>query len=99
MVVPRLSAQKELHESDATLDQSARDQAPRSVVTGFRLVQPVHRVGGFGLAGNVERLARRGLHAGGQLVTGDAGFQLGLAGMLFEVPFVEVTQECQVLPL
>ena len=54
------------------------------------IVEPVHGVRGRGLARDIERLGRRGLHGGGQFITGDAGFQIGFARMLVEMPAIQL---------
>ena len=53
----------------------------------------------LGLLRDVERLLRGRLHGGGQLVAGDAGFELGFARMQLQVPLVELVEKRQVLLL
>ena len=51
------------------------------------------------LARDVERLLGGRLHGRGQLVAADPRFQVGLAGVLLEVPPIEPVEEREVLPL
>ena len=41
MIVPRLTAEKQLHETHAALDQPPRDQAARAVLGRLRIVEAV----------------------------------------------------------
>ena len=48
---------------------------------------------------DVERLGRGRLHAGGQFVAGDAGFEVGFARMTLEMPLVEPGQKVEIFAL
>ena len=67
----------------STSRRAIRQRVPNS--RGRRVVEAVELAGRGGLAREVERLLGGGLHAGGQLVAGDAGRQVVLAGVLGEV--------------
>ena len=70
----------ELHEPHAALDQPAGDQAAPAVRVGRLAADAVHLQRRRALVREVERIGRRELHAGGQLVAGDAGVEVRLAG-------------------
>ena len=82
VMVPRLAAQKELHEPDSALHQPAGDQAARAVLAGRVLVESVEPPDVRGLAGDVERFLGGRLHGRGQLEAVDPRFQVGFARML-----------------
>ena len=90
MVVPRLKtwkdAGKDLHESDAGLDQAARHQAAHAVRRGDGIIQAVQLPRGFGLLLQVQRFARRHLHSGRELVVFDAGVQRATGGHITARP-------------
>jgi hypothetical protein len=48
VIVPRLAGEKQLHETDAPLDEPTRDQAACAVLARLVVVEPVHLVGGLG---------------------------------------------------
>ena len=81
-MVPRLAAEKELHEPHAALDQPAGDQTARAILAGRVLVESIEPADVRGLAGDVERFLRGRLHGRGQLVTADPRFQVGFARVL-----------------
>ena len=90
MDVPRLTAQEQLHEPHAALDQAARDQAARAVFARCRVVEAVELVRGRRFARDVERLGGGRLHGGGQFVAGDPRFEIGLARMFVQMPTIEI---------
>ena len=69
-------AEVELHEPHAALDQPAGQQAVAAGVRGFFLVEAVEAARFFRFVGQVDDLRRGRLHAIGQLVGGDARFEL-----------------------
>src|SRR6266536_2389328 len=60
VVVPDLAVDEELHETDATLDEAAGDEATRAVFAGNRIVQTVKFFRCLAFAGKIERLLRGG---------------------------------------
>ena len=78
--------------------QSPGDQAACAVILGGGLIDAVHLERRFGLPGNIKRFPSGGLHSGRQLVTGDAGLQVGLTGIARQVPAVERLQQIEILP-
>ena len=77
----------ELHEAHTTFHQASRDEALAAKVSrrdgdrvvGFFVVQPVHRLGFPGLAGDVQRLGSGGLQLVSQVVARDAGGKFAVA--------------------
>ncbi len=57
------------------------------------LVQSVESFDVSGLVRDVERLLCGRLHGGGELVAPNSGFEVGLAGVAFEVPAIEPVEE------
>ncbi len=70
---------------------------PRAVFARLRLVEAVHRLRGLRFVRDVEGLLGGRLHAGGQFVAGDAGLEVGLAGMPLQVPAVELREKVEIL--
>ncbi len=61
---------------------------------GFvRTVEAVGLAGGLGLAHHVEGLGSAHLHLRGEFVSGDAGGEAGVAGMLRDVGAVQLIQQ------
>src|SRR5262245_57982845 len=96
MMVPELVLREDLHEADPTLNETARDQTTGTVLCSKRIVEAVELLCGWAFVADVERFAGGGLHARSQLVTGDAGFQVELAGMAFQVIAVQSFEVGQV---
>ena len=71
----------ELHESHAPLDKAAGNEALACVSPGpvVSVVDSVEVLGGLALVAEIHELGNRQLHACGQFVIGDGGFQLGIA--------------------
>ena len=81
VVVPDLVVDVELHEPHAALDQPAGDQAAPAVGAGRLVVRCRTARGSPRVSGTRSRASvAASLHAGGQLVAGDAGVELRLAG-------------------
>lgn len=99
VVVPHLVAVEDLDEPDSAFDESAGEEAAFSVGVGFFLSDAVHFLGGFGFLGEVECFAGGGLHACGEFVAGDAGFEVEFSGAFFEVSFVEVFEVVEIVGL
>ena len=85
MVIPVLSGSKDLHESNATLDQAARNQATSPVILGPFPVDPVEAADRLGFSRNIEGLFGGLLHASGQSIAGQAGLEIIFTGMLYLV--------------
>ena len=81
----------------STSRRAIRQRVPYSRVCV--LVQSVERFDVSGLVRDVERLLGGRLHGGGELVAANPGFEVGLAGMAFEVPSIEPVEECEILAL
>ena len=86
-------AHVELHEADAALDEAAGHQAVAAVGGGGLIVDAVEveRFGGF--VRDVGRFRRGGLHAVGELVGGDAGFEVFIvlaAGQVLAIELLNV---------
>ena len=79
VVVPDLAVDVELHEADAALDQPAGHQAAAAVGVGRLAADAVHLQRGRRLPATGRGRRWPQLHAGGQLVAGDAGVELRLA--------------------
>ena len=65
---------------------------------GRFVADAVHVLRLLAFLGEVERVGRRQLHAGGQFVAGDAGVEIGLAGTLLQVDAVEPGQQVALHP-
>ncbi len=89
VLVPGLARIEHLHVAHAALDEAPRDDAARGVVARLGLIDAVQFFDVLGLAGNIERFLRGGLHLRGEFVAGDARLEIELAGMLGEVRFVD----------
>lgn len=81
VMVPELAGRADVNEADAALDQSAGNQASFCKILAGGIVQPILAFGRGRLPGQVERLGRSHLHAGGELVVADPGFEVGFSGM------------------
>ena len=92
-------AHVKLHEPHAALDQPPGQQAIAAVDARFLLVQAVElmRLGRF--ARQIDGLGRGGLHAIGQFVGGDAGFEVGVFRSLGAMPGVQLLDEIDFRPL
>ena len=77
-MVPILIFRKQLHESNAALDQPPRDQATGTELLRRWIIEAVERVRGFGFSMNIERLAGGRLHSCGELKIGDPRCELVL---------------------
>ena len=100
MQVPNLAGDEDLHEPHAALDESAGDQAAACRIRACRVGRGrTSSCVARRLLRDVEGLFRGRLHAGGQLVAGDAGLEIGLAGMPLEVPAIEPAEKLEVLLL
>jgi len=99
VVVPELVARANLDEAYAAFDEPAGDQAAGAVFGGGRVVEAIEPAGRFGFAGDVEGGTGRRLHAGGQLVGGDAGFEVVLAGARLQMAAIEAFEVRQVVGL
>src|SRR5262249_4595863 len=97
VVIPDLAVDEELHETHAALHQTPRNQTTCAVFTSDRIVEAIKLPRRFAFAGNIERLFRGRLHAGGQFVAGDARFEIALAGMPREMITIQLGQEREVL--
>src|ERR1043166_3172010 len=97
VMVPDLALDEELDETDTTLDQSAGDEATGSVITSDGIVDTVEFFGRVAFAGDIECFFGGDLHASGQFVAGDAGFEVGFARIAGEVFAIELMQEGEVL--
>ena len=72
----------------STSRRAIRQRVPYSRVAAWS--RPYSSLDVLRLARDVERLLGGGLHRGGQLVAGDARFQVGLAGVRRQVPPVQL---------
>ena len=88
-----------LHETDPPLDEAAGQEAHPSEALRLLLIEAVERLRLCCLILDIDRFGRFGLHAEGELVTGDAGFELALAGPLGGMCLVEPLEQVQLLPL
>ncbi len=98
VLVPGLAGIEHLDVTHAALDEAAGDDAAGGVVLGDGVVRAVELEDVGGLAGDVEGLLGGGLHVGGELVAGDAGLEVQLAGAGGEVLLVEGPEQVE-LPL
>ena len=99
MVVPRLTGKKQLHETDAPLHQSSRDQTSSAVFASRVVVETVHGLSGFGFLTDVKRVRRSRLHPRGEFVAGNACFQIRITAGLFQMSRVQFLQERKILLL
>src|SRR5262249_33928810 len=99
VTVPRLTTEEDLHEPHAPLDESPGDQAARAIFARRILVESVEAENVSRLGRDVERLFRSRLHGRSQLVAANPRFELGLAGMRFEMTAIQSAEESEALPL
>ena len=84
IVVIVRSAGIQLHEADSPLDQPSGEQAAAAEVRGLLVVDAVEGLRVVGLARVVDGLGSVLLHLEGQLIAGDPGGQVAVAGALGE---------------
>ena len=92
-------AAEELNEPHAPLDQPAGQEAVAAKGLGLFFIKTVEPAGGFRLLGEINCLGSCLLHAEGELIAADAGFQFALLGPGRGVGPVEVGQQRERLPL
>ena len=90
VIVPGLSAMKQLDKANAALDQTSGNQAASAILFGLWMIQPVHSVRCGRFFFDVERFGGRSLHAGSQFIACDPCLQLRFAGMRFEMPTIQI---------
>ncbi len=83
----------QLNESDASLDQSTRQQTLASVDFGFFLIESILFLNVFRLLVDVDRVRGVGLHSGRKLVAMNPGFQLGIRFASGMVPVIQLIDE------
>ena len=91
--IPRLTAQKELNEPHASLDQATGGQTAAGVFPRGRVVQAVHSPGLLRLPREIKRLGHGCLHGGGDLEVGDPCVELRVARMTLPVRLIELIQK------
>src|ERR1041385_7149921 len=96
VIVPDLTVDEKLHETDATLDKAAGNEATRAIFAGDGFVQAVKLLSGLAFSCEIERLLRGGLHSRGKFVTGNARFQVRLTRMTRQMIAIEPCEEGQV---
>ncbi len=89
----------ELDEAHAVLDQPPRQQAIASEDGGLFVIQAIHLARGFALAAEVHGLRGFTLHLKGQLVTADAGFEVGVVGARRGMKLIEVRKQVEFVAL
>ena len=95
VIVPRLAfAGPDLNESNAAFDQSSRGEK----LARLRAFA-VHLANVLRLFGSIERISRVHLHAIGEFVRFDAGFELGVFLPLRGVAVVERVEEVELFAL
>src|ERR1051325_11219187 len=99
VMIPGLADVENLHETNASLNQSTRDQAARSIIARDFFVDAIKFFRGFAFAGNIESLFGGDLHARGQFVARDAGFKVEFARMLRQVIAIDRLNEIKLLRL
>ncbi len=97
--IPRLTAQKELHETDTALDEPSCDQTARAVLTSFIAIEPVELVCLSGLLSDIKSLFRFSLHPCSEFIRLNACFQIRLTRVQFEMSAVQRSQQIEVLRL
>ena len=98
-IVPLADRRRDLHVAHARFDEAAGHQAAHAEVGRRRIVEAVQAAGRPCFVREVEQLLGMELHAGGQLVALDAGLEFGIDRIELAAFFVEVGQQCEVVPL
>jgi len=93
VVIPAVAVDVELHKPDAALYQPASDQATPAVRLSGLLADAVQLEGGLGFIRQIECVAGGELHPGRQLVAGNSGVKVGLAGTRHLVHAVESREQ------
>ena len=97
--VPAVVAGIELDKADASLHQSARQQATEAKLGGRGLIESVEVTRRFGFFGDIHGFGSMCLHAERQLVSGNARRKLGVGAALAQMYFVVLLHEFQRAPL
>ena len=92
-------ARVKLHEPDAPLQQSPREQTARAELGGLGIAQAVKLLSLRRLLRQIDRLGRGRLHAVGKLIRRDAGRELVGLTVLAPVFAIELLREVQHAPL
>ena len=92
-------AHVKLHEPHAALDQPPGQQAVAAVAFGVLVVEAVERRVSAVSSRQIDRLRCGRLHAIGQLVRGDPGFELIVVGACGAVALVELLDEVELASL
>ena len=90
---------EQFDEADATLDESAGDQAFAAEWLGHLFVESVQLSGGLRLVGEVGQIGNRGLHAESEFVVGDGRFERAVGAGSFEDALIESAQQIELGPL
>ena len=85
----------DLNEAHASLDQTPRHQRLLAEIRRHLFAEPVELASRFGLLIDVDRADGVRLHAIGQLIGSDAGGQLGVLRVAFEVLPIQVSQQVE----
>src|SRR5438067_12645019 len=88
-----------LHETNAALDEAARQEAVAAEDFRGFVVEPVELFGGCRLARKIHRLGSFGLHAKRQLIAFYSRVELGEIRSFEGMPAVELFEERELLSL
>ena len=88
-----------MHKSHTALDEPSRDEAACAVLLRRVFIDAVQFFCRRIFAGDVHRVGRGGLHAGGQFEAGDARLEIQLAWVRRAVFAVEAAEEVEVVAL
>ena len=87
------AAGKQLHESDSSFEQPARQKAAPSEFVRRLVAQAVHLVCRLRLGLQIGNLGDDGLHASGKLVASDAGLEQVASSPLAQVAAIHVVEQ------
>jgi len=88
----------DLDEADAALGEAASHEALATVVLGHFFADAIHRLGGFGFAGEIKNVGRIHLHAKGEVEGVDGSVEILVAFALRLLP-VELLEEVELFLL
>jgi len=99
VVVPRLTAQKQLHKPDTTLHQTPGEQTAGTVFASRILIEAIHSLRCLGFLRQIECFRCRHLHPRCQLISCYASLKIRFTGELPLMQAIQTAQQIQILTL